>query len=184
MNEVRKMVSNRYVYGFHSFLYDYLLQNGCKAIMEIGVADGRNAVEMVNAALQNFSPEEVEYYGFDFFGGIGDSQLKLVSRTLGRTGCRFKLFKGDSAKTLPKVAKNLPMMDLIFIDGGHSFSTVKSDWKNSKLLMHNETAVFFHNYNFSGPKKVVENISREEYSVKIIDPPSDYRTALVKRKRA
>jgi hypothetical protein len=48
--------------------------------------------------------------------------------------------------------------------------------------MHNETAVFFHNYDFSGPKMVVDNISREEYQVKIIHPKSDYDTALVKKK--
>jgi hypothetical protein len=73
-------------------------------------------------------------------------------------------------------------MDLIFIDGGHSYPTVKSDWENSKSLMHNKTAVFFHNYNFSGVKQVVDNIPREQYQVEIIDPPSDYPTAHVKKK--
>ena len=150
--------------------------------MENGVADGENAMKMVMIASQNFPGEEVEYYGFDTFGGKDDSQMKQVRQKLEKTGCKFRLFKGDSAKTLPKVVKNLPKMDLIFINGGHFYATVKSDWENSKSLMHHETAVFFHNYDFSGPKRVVDDISREEYWVEIIHPPMDYATALVKRK--
>ena len=92
------------------------------------------------------------------------------------------LFKGDSVETLPKEVKTLPKMDLIFIDGGHSYATAKSDWENSRFLMHNETAVFFHNYDFSGVKRVIDNISREEYQVKIIHPSSDYDSAFVKKK--
>lgn len=169
-------------YGSHSILNEYILRNKCKRIMEIGVADGENARSMVKAAIRNFLPEEVEYYGFDFFESSQDSEGGQVKQKLKETGCKFKLFKGDSVKTLPEVVKTLPKMDLIFIDGGHSYPTVKSDWENSKTLMHDETAVFFHNYGFSGPKRVVDNISREEYQVEIIHPPSDYDTALVKNK--
>ena len=150
--------------------------------MEIGVADGENAKNMVGAASQNFPAEEVEYYGFDIFGWNDNSQTKEVRRKLKKTRCKFRLFKGDSVETLPQALKNLPMMDLIFIDGGHSYETVKRDWENSKALMHPDTAVFFHNYNFSGPKRVVDDISKEKYHVEIIHPPSDYATAFVKKR--
>jgi len=150
--------------------------------MEIGVADGENAKRMVMAAYKNFPVEDVEYYGFDLFGWNDDSHMKRVIKKLEATGCKFKLFKGDSTITLTKFVKDLPMMDLIFIDGGHSYPTVDSDWENSKNLMHDETAVFFHNYDFSGPKRVVDDISRDEYDVKIIYPPSDSATALVKKR--
>jgi len=150
--------------------------------MEIGVADGENARTMVMVAIRNLAPEEVEYYGFDLFEGDDDSRMKQVRQKLKETGCRFKFFMGDSVKTLPRVLTTLPKMDLIFIDGGHSHATVKSDWENSNSLMHDETAVFFHNYDFSGVKGVVDNISREEYQVKIIHPSSDYDTAFAKKK--
>jgi len=174
------MVYSRSWYGSHSFLNDYILLNKCRIIMEIGIADGENAKRMVTVASNNFPAEMVEYYGFDLFGWNGDSQMKRVLKKLKATGCRFKLFRGDSTITLPKI-EDLPMMDLIFIDGGHSYPTVKSDWENVKTLMHDETAVFFHNYDFSGPKRVVDNISRDEYDVKIIYPPSDSATARVKK---
>lgn len=97
--------------------------------MEIGVANGENARTMVMVAIQNFPAEEVEYYGFDTFGANDNSHMKWVRTKLEKTGCQFRLFKGDSVKTLPKVLKILPKMDLIFIDGGHSYPTVKSDWE-------------------------------------------------------
>jgi len=147
--------------------------------MEIGVADGENARTMVKVAIRNFSPEEVEYYGFDLFEG---NRMEQVREKLEETRCKFKLFKGDSVETLPRELRTLPKMDLIFIDGGHSYPTVKSDWKNSRSLMNDDTAVFFHNYSFSGVKGVVDNISREEYQVKIIYTSSDYDTAFVKKK--
>ena len=177
------MRSSRLGYGSHSFLNEYISGNECKRIMEIGVADGENARTMVTVALRNFSPKEVEYYGFDLFRDNDDSRMEQAKRRLRETGCKFKLFNGDSVETLPRVLTTLPKMDLIFIDGGHSYATVKSDWENSRSLMHDETAVFFHNYDFSGVKGVVDSISREEYQVRIIHPSSDYDTAFVKRRK-
>lgn len=133
------MGSSRLGHGWHSFLNEYISENKCKRIMEIGVADGENARSMVEVAIRNFSPKEVKYYGFDLFGD--DFRLKQVRQKLKETGCKFEPFKGDSVKTLPEVVKTLPKMDLIFIDGDHSYTTVKSDWENSRSLMHDETSV-------------------------------------------
>jgi predicted O-methyltransferase YrrM len=176
------MRRDRLGYGSHAFLNEYILRNRCRKIMEIGVANGENARAMITVASRNFPSEEVEYYGFDTFEAEDESQMKLVRKKLEKTGCQFKLFKGNSVATLPKALKDLPMMDLIFIDGGHSYETVKSDWENSKALMQDKTAVFFHNYDFTGVKKAVDGIFREEYLVEIIHPPADYDTALVKKK--
>jgi predicted O-methyltransferase YrrM len=61
-------------------------------------------------------------------------------------------------------------MDLIFIDGGKSFTEVKNDWEYSKTLIHNKTAVFVHNYEFSGVRRMVDNIPSKEFEVTIIHP--------------
>jgi hypothetical protein len=71
-------------------------------------------------------------------------------------------------------------MDLIFIDGGKSFPEAKSDWENSKTLMHDRTAVFVHNYEFSGVRRMVDNIPRDKYQVKIIH--SEGEIALIKKR--
>ena len=146
--------------------------------MEIGVFDGDNAMTMVKAANSMVAPEEVEYYGFDFFEG---SRFQEVKQKLEKIECKFQLFRGDSVHSIPKVVKILPKMDLIFIDGGKSYKEAMSDWKHSEALMHDETTVFIHNYSFSGIRRMVDSISREKYQVEIINPADDYETAVVRK---
>ena len=104
-------------YGSHYFLNAFIQENNCQRIMEIGVFNGDNAITMIKAALANVAPTAVEYYGFDFFNR---SQFIEVQSKLAPTMCMFRLYKGDSTITLPKVLHTLPMMDVIFIDGGKS----------------------------------------------------------------
>jgi len=144
--------------------------------MEIGVYNGENAKAMVEVAVQSSPADEVEYYGFDFFVGY---EYQEVKQKLEKTGCKFQLFKGDTLDTLPDSVKKLPKMDVIFIDGGKSYREAKSDWENARTLMHERTAVFVHNYEFTGVKRMVDNIPRGEYQVKIIRPRLEGKTALI-----
>jgi len=167
-------------FGYHAFLNDHIKRNKCKRLMEIGVYDGENARGMIEAAKENFPPEEIEYYGVDYFE---DEWLyQMIYKKLEETGCKFKLFRGDSKATLPQHVDELPIMDLIFIDGGKSYETAKSDWENCRKLMGKHTVVFVHNYEFSGVKRMVDEIPREEYIVEIIHPPDDYATARIRKK--
>jgi predicted O-methyltransferase YrrM len=166
-------------YGSHSYLNEYISEKKCKKILEIGVYNGENAKSMVETAIQNVPPQEVEYYGFDFFSYHSSD---LVGRKLGKTGCKFRLFEGNTLDTLPEAVKTLPDMDLIFIDGGKSFAVAESDWENSKFLMHDGTGVFVHNVGFSGVRRMVENIPREEFQVKIFHAPSEGSVALIMKK--
>ena len=48
---------------------------------------------MVENAIKNFPREDVGYYGFDFFSGSTSMQIR---QKLEKTGCKFKLFKGNT----------------------------------------------------------------------------------------
>ena len=159
---------------------EYIGENYCRKIMEIGVYDGENAVTMVEAAIQNVPPQEVEYYGFDFFSHYSPGE---IGRKLEKTGCIFRLFEGNTLNTLPEAVKALSEMDLIFIDGGKSLAVAESDWRNSRILMHDGTGVFVHNAGFWGVRRMVENISREDYRVQIFRASSEGSVALIKKKR-
>jgi len=167
-------------YGSHSYLNEYIRERHCRKIMEIGVYNGENAVSMVETAIQIFPPQEVEYYGFDFFSYYGSSE---IGRKLEKMGCKFRLFVGNTLDTLPEAVKTLPEMDLIFIDGGKSFKVAESDWRYSRLLMHDRTGVFVHNTGFWGVCRMVENISRDKYRVKIFRAQSEGSVALIKKNR-
>lgn len=166
-------------YGSHSFLTEYISKNNCRRIMEIGVLNGDNAESMIETAIQNSSPDKTEYYGFDLFTNYS---LRQVGQKLEKTGCKFRLFKGDTLHTLPKAARTLPKMDLIFIDGGKSLTEAQNDWENSKTLIHDGTAVFIHNYEFPGVRTMVDNIPRDKYQVQIIQTSSEGKIALIKKK--
>ena len=104
-------------YGSHLFLNEYIRKNNCKRIMEIGVLNGKNARTMVEAAIRNVPSDEVEYYGFDFFSG---SKSHEIVQKLVKTGCKFKLFKGDTLNTLPKAVKNSRAREDPFLQTVHS----------------------------------------------------------------
>ncbi len=152
--------------------------------MEIGTAAGKRAELMIRAALKHHAPSKVEYYGFDLFGRSPKEELspriiappmREVRLSLQKTGSRIRLFKGDTKKTLPKVVPMLPVMDLIFIDGGHSEETVRSDWENVQPLIGPETVVVFDDYwNFPGGggcKPLVDTLKRfGEWRVDVLNP--------------
>jgi predicted O-methyltransferase YrrM len=151
-------------YGYHRFLTDYIRVHRCRRITEIGVYDGDNAVDMIQAASENHQPGEVEYFGFDYFDNYSEAQIK---RKLTPTGCKIHLYKGDTTETLPQ-ASTLPMMDLIFIDAGKSYAEAQNDWRYSRQLMHADSAVFVHNYDFQGVHRMVNEIPKDEFNVTIL----------------
>jgi len=166
-------------YGPHSYLNEFIRENLCGRIMEIGVYNGENAVGMVRAAKKGWPASEVEYHGFDFFSNYSTER---IGRKLDETGCRYTLFEGNTLDTVPEAARTLQPMDIIFIDGGKSFNVAWSDWEGSSLLMHDGTGVFVHNVDFSGVNRMVNGIPRDRYDVKVFNPRFEGKVALVRKK--
>lgn len=124
-------------------------------ILEIGVAAGIGAERMIRAA----HGWDMKYYGFDLFdGSCKGNDVFSVKRRLEGFGAEVSLFVGDSRETLLAMLPALPKMDLIHIDGGHDFETVKSDWENARRLMHPGTVVVFDDCDNDGVRRVVDAI--------------------------
>ncbi len=149
-----------------------------RTICEIGTNDGINAVRLYVRASQYCN--DVEYFGFDLFESIDtktfDREFSLmapskdqVDRFLGRKGVKKRhLFSGNTMESIPRVKAELPKMDLVFIDGGHSAETVASDWENVKDLLHEKSIVFFDDYPNWGVGPVVDSIDPELWDVQIM----------------
>lgn len=145
-----------------------------RRIMEIGVYRGRSAEKMIKTA-KSAGVKNPEYYGFDlfekppeyegkYFGGF--PPLEEVRSRLQKTKAKIFLLRGNTCETLPREIRNLPKMDFIYIDGGHSYKTVKNDWENARKLMHAQTIVVFDDYDVEkGVTKLVNEIN--DYHVEI-----------------
>ena len=147
--------------------------------MEIGVYNAKNAETMIKTAKKHHSANEIEYYGFDFFHNYS---IKQIGSKIQSLGCKYNLFEGNSLESIPNAVKFLPMMDIIFIDGGKSYREAYSDWKNSSTLMHETTGVFVHNVDFSGVAKMIRIIPRDKYIVELFYPRFEGEVALIMRK--
>tara|TARA_B100000315_G_scaffold31987_1_gene26998 strand:+ start:4607 stop:6883 length:2277 start_codon:yes stop_codon:yes gene_type:complete len=130
-----------------------------KNILEVGTWNGDTACGMIMAAFQN--SDEVHYTGIDLFEDadeVSDKKefnvkahysKKAVSLKLQALAkeyeledkkLTFHLIKGDSKEKL-KILKDKSMCgmynifpDFVFIDGGHSIETVKSDFNHCKNI--------------------------------------------------
>ena len=140
--------------------------------------NGENALSMVKAAIKSSPAIEVEYYGFDFFSSYTTNR---IGRKLDGTGCKYFLFEGNTLDTVPEAVRTLPSMDMIFIDGGKSFTVAWSDWEGSSSLMHSRTGVFVHNVGFTGVGKMVDCISRDCFDVEVFHPRFEGRVALIRK---
>jgi len=94
------------------------------------------------------------------------------------TSAKVSLFKGNTKKTLPATVDNLPKMDLIYIDGGHSTETTRNDWEYAQKLMGKHTVVYFDDYNdempFIGSHFIVGELP-PKYSAEVLPNTNYYK---------
>ena len=116
-----------------------------KALIEIGVWNGTNAIRMINQALKYH--DSVEYTGYDLFEDAtsetdskefnvkSHNQVKAVAAYIkAETGIVPNLIKGNTNETLSLDT----VADFVFLDGGHSVSTIALDYaavKNSRVVV-------------------------------------------------
>ena len=96
--------------------------------------------------------------------------LESVQNLLKKFKKNIEIFKGDSKSILPKI--ELTEVDYVFIDGGHSYETVKSDLNNCKIVIENKGIVLCDDYDLSyapGVKEAIDEfVSKEQYNIKIL----------------
>ena len=141
-----------------------------QTICEIGTHNAKSAVQFVDACLK-LNPKLI-YYGFDIFddvkndeqfhldevngkgaGSFRTAKNNLRHRQTKNKKFKFKLTKGLTVDTLPQ-----SKYDFVYIDGGHSYETVKYDYsmiKESKVIV-------FDDYQIEGVKRAFDEIVQKE----------------------
>lgn len=171
----------------------------CRRILEIGVWDALHSIEMIEAALRHHAPRDVAYFGFDLFdladATMLDREISKAPPSLAHVqsvlqpyverGVTVHLFRGDTQRLLPELAPSLPRMDFIFIDGGHSEATVRSDWSSASQCLGPESVVLFDDYvdprsaavTGVGVNAVVDSIDTERFHVRRLRPVDRFQKA-------
>lgn len=157
-------------------------------ILEIGVYDGENAVQMIKHANKR-GRNSVGYWGVDLFEDLTPeksaeemSKSKLppsimeVRRRISKVTDNSTVYKGISYEEIADNANGgrLPHMDVIFIDGGHSLDTIARDWMAIQWLIHDKTQIvlddYYRNRDDFGCARLVNFLATDpNYVVKIHD---------------
>ena len=166
--------------------YDLLLKEidirKPSTIVEIGTWRGINAAKMIERA-NRYKP--VKYIGFDLFedltadikteefNGKAYTSLNEAKTNISRLTQNYDLVKGNTKDTIPIYI--FPEIDFLYIDGGHSFETIESDWNNTKQYLNKDSIVIFDDY-YIGPldkqygcQKLLKSLGNN-YNFKLLEP--------------
>ena len=138
--------------------YEYLIQRvgelQPEVILEVGTWNGARAAEMLEVC------PDAEYIGFDLFEDADKEtdalefnvkphhSLASVQQRL--AGYDVILVKGNTRETLPAFSYPKPV-NFVWLDGGHSVETIRSDWEAIKPLLAPDAEVWFDDYYTGGP---------------------------------
>jgi hypothetical protein len=200
ISEKARHAANRILFGMpdrYGHLAREIARNQSRSILEIGVWDGEHSRLMLQAAFRSHDPADVSYYGFDLFEEADEAvisheaskfppSMASVRRKLqsfAERGATIELFKGNTLKVLPAVVGSLPKMDFVFIDGGHSYETVRNDWQCARRLLGARSILIFDDYvnreavgqTGVGVNRVVDEIDGQIYSVAHLKPIDVFR---------
>ena len=145
----------------YDWLVDVVAETKPRHIMEIGTGRGDSAERMITEALKHQEIATVNYHGFDLFRELTEDEMRIerskqpagIESVRGRLkalnhrtgGLLVNLSPGDTKETLTLPYSGGPM-DLIFIDGGHSWDTIESDWRNIQKYIGPQTTIIFDDY--------------------------------------
>lgn len=159
-------------------------------IGEIGTHRGSTAKQLINT----YSPlvENFTYTGYDVFdyavnnvefnkserNGKNGAQYDKVFNSLERIKRKSKhnieiiLHKGFTTETLTSPQ----IFDFVYIDGGHSYDTVKHDYsmvKDSKLIV-------FDDFKIAGVNKFVKELMEQGVDIEIVKTPTKHIWAVIR----
>jgi hypothetical protein len=181
-------------------LYTHLRRHPARTILEIGVHRGRRSVGFIRSCLKTYPPSEVHFFGIDLFDLYESAppsvdlaaEHALTKRPLPQAAIRERLiallpssnihlYAGPSQEVFAAHWREMPPMDFVFIDGGHSLETIQSDFEFASRLLSKEGYIFLDDYwltDEAGCRRLVRSLSSQAYDVRIYPVPDCYKNAV------
>lgn len=140
-------------HNFHHiclYIKDYIMKDKCKTYLEIGTHYGHSMCNMLQ------SKYKTKYLGIDIFQIWGDSKVNDMEKLANDNANKFnvnnyeyKFIKANSQakETINIVKSYFPQgIDLLFIDGDHSFKGIINDFNNYFPLVNKGGYIIFDDY--------------------------------------
>ena len=132
-------------------IIEYVHNNFCDNLLEIGVCKGHTSIEILRWSKN----PSINFYGIDLFEDIDeetfDKEVSIpadsratVETYLKNASLNINLFKGFSNKVVDEIENLDIQFDVIFIDGGHDYKTVKKDFLNYSKFLSKYGIIVFH----------------------------------------
>lgn len=159
-------------------------------ILEVGTYNGAQAARMIRHAAAR-GRHNVAYYGFDLFelmtpeknaAELSKSVLPPTAAAARKTIASahpklVRLFTGESYEEIESNRDTLPLMDVIYVDGGHSLMTIARDWLALRSLVGAKTRVVFDDYyrnrDDAGCKRLVDFLAADPAYKVVVDAHVD-----------
>ena len=144
-------------------IYRAIRQQKVRKILELGIADGRRAVRMIEVAGRCNPTEKIEFTGVDRFEGRSSADgpgatLKMAHRLLHATGARVQLIPGDPFAGLSRCANAIGQVDLIVISPRLDPRSLAKAWFYVPRLLHGQSQVFQERL-LPGGRRTLESIA-------------------------
>lgn len=160
-------------------------KQGPLSILEIGVDEGENTVRLISELSKKFPLSKIRFVGIDLFGlmtpGIAKNEASQIPKSKlnieillssNFPNLNFELLEGNSNEILSTINENF---EFIFIDGGHSYETVKKDLELSSFILSKGGTIVLDDYTNQkaetkagyGVARLVNELDENEWTIKI-----------------
>jgi len=161
-NELKKAFSCQSHLTIKERVQLYKLAKEKENIAEIGSYIGASACCFGAALLSNSNKERSQLFCIDTWQndamseGSRDTWNEFKSNTSDFEKVIVPI-RGYSTDVIDQIASNVSSLDLLFIDGDHSYDGVKADWDTYKGLLTKGSIVVFHDIGWAeGVQRVVK----------------------------
>jgi len=138
----------------------YRLSKNCNLIVEIGSYIGASAC-CFGAAMKSRGECDGKIFCIDTWNndamteGTRDTWQEFKDNTTLYSNYIVPV-RGFSTEVVQDLTKKIDRIDLLFIDGDHSYQGVKSDWEAYKSFLKSGSVVVFHDWGWAeGVKRVI-----------------------------
>jgi hypothetical protein len=146
-------------------IYRAIVQKRPHRILEVGIAEGKRALRIIDAAARFTARSDIQYVGMDPFEARTEQEgpgLTLINahRLLTRTGAHVKLIPGDPLKSLARAANDLGQFDIMIVSPQNDAERLSRVWYFVPRLLHAQSRIFVEHNAYGG--KTLQTVSLHE----------------------